>query len=45
MPPRYDVLNPDANPDDPGSIGPYCDNCYMNTYTYAEASKPAEPGT
>lgn len=32
-PPRYDVLNPEADPEAPEGIGPYCGECFLQTVT------------
>lgn len=32
--PKYDVMNPEFNPSsDMSTVGPYCDDCWPNTYT------------
>ena len=41
-PPRYDVLNPDVDLDDPGSMGPYCEDCWPDTVTFREAGRHAD---
>lgn len=33
--PRYDVLRPDADLDNPGTLGPYCADCFAGTVTGA----------
>ncbi|WP_181156000.1 hypothetical protein [Microbacterium sp. MYb72] len=37
-PARYDVLRPDADLDDPSSLGPYCAECWPSTHTGASAA-------
>lgn len=38
-PPRYDVLNPDYNPEeDIASVGPYCPECWPLTFTGAPSA-------
>lgn len=33
-PPRYDVLKPNYNPDEPlSTVGPYCAECWPSTVT------------